>query len=470
MTGITAAGIGSGLDLEALIEVSINAERAGKDARLEKTKATLDVTLSAVGSVKSALSSFLSILEKAKEQSTFIPRVATTGESEGNESFVIDLAESATNGNYSVEVQQLAKGSSLTSIDSTTNGGTPLYTSEDDVVSSTAGQMTFSTANGESFVLDVEAGTTLKQLREKINDAEDNFGVSANLIDTGSEIRLAISSEETGDGNTLTVTNTGSNPELDNFTNAGGKMSVVDASSAKITIDGIEATSSTNNFKNVISGVSIDVKKVTGSAVSVEIAPSEEKAIENMKAFVDAYNKVISEIDKYSKPETVIEGEDGASSRKELSGDAMFRSLRYSLGRIASNGYDDAPPGMKTLYGIGVEMDNDGMLKLDETKFKENLANNMDGVGEVFAMSGGISESFSAIVASYEKSDGVLASREESVKSQIRDYEHQKLDFEERMASYEKTLRAKYTAFDVAMGDLNSQMSYITGQLAQLNK
>ncbi|WP_220721073.1 flagellar filament capping protein FliD [Agarivorans litoreus] len=469
MTGITAAGIGSGLDLEALIEVSINAERAGKDARFEKTKNTLDVTLSAVGSVKSALSSFLSILEKAQEQSTFIPRVASTGESEGNESVTVDLADGATNGSYAIEVQQLAQGSSLTSIDATANGGTPLYSSENDVVATSDGQLTFTTASGESMVLDVTAGTTLKQLREQINSHEDNFGVSANLISTGSEVRLAITSEETGDGNTLTVTNTGANAELDNFTNAGGKMTVVDASSAIITIDGIQATSDSNKFDNVVSGVSITANKVTSSSVNLDIAPSEEKALENMKEFVDAYNKVISEIDKYSKPETVVEGDDSDSSRKELSGDAMFRSLRFSLGRIASNGYEDAEPGLKTLYGIGVELDNDGMLKLDESKFKENLANNMDGIGEVFAMSGGIAESFSGIVKSYEQSDGILASREESVKSQLRDYEHQKLDFEERMASYEKTLRAKYTAFDVSMGNLNSQMSYITGQLAQLN-
>ncbi|GDY27934.1 flagellar hook-associated protein 2 [Agarivorans sp. Toyoura001] len=469
MTGITAAGIGSGLDLEALIEVSINAERAGKDARFETTKNTLDVSLSAVGSVKSALSSFLSILEKAQEPSTFIPRVASTGESEGNESVTVDLADDATNGNYAIEVQQLAQGSSLTSIDATANGGTPLYSSDNDVVATTDGQLTFATASGESMVLDVAAGTTLKQLREQINDHDDNFGISVNLIDTGTEIRLAMTSEETGDGNTLTVTNTGANAELDNFTNAGGKMAVVDASSAIITIDGIQATSETNKFDNVVSGMTITANKVTSSAVSLNIAPSEEKALENMKEFVDAYNKVISEIDKYSKPETVIQGEDGESNRKELSGDAMFRSLRFSLGSIASNGYDNAAPGFKTLYGIGVEVDNDGMLQLDETKFKANLANDMDGIGEVFAMSGGIAESFSGIVSSYEKSDGILASREESINSQLRDYEHDKLDFEERMASYEKTLRAKYTAFDVAMGNLNSQMSYITGQLAQLN-
>ncbi|WP_432467964.1 flagellar filament capping protein FliD [Agarivorans sp. Z349TD_8] len=470
MTGITAAGIGSGLDLEALIDVSVQAERAGKDDRLKQTKATLDVTLSAVGSVKSALSSFLAILEKAKEPSTFIPRVATTGEAEGNESLIVDLGSDATNGNYSIQVQQLAKGSTLTSIDATANGGTALYSSQDDVIATSDGQLTFSTANGESMVLDVAAGTTLKELREQINSHENNFGISANLIDTGTEIRLAISSEETGDGNTLTLTNTGANSELDNFTNASGKMDVVDATSASITIDGIEATSSTNDFKDVISGISINVKKVTSSPVSVGIAPSEDKAIENMKAFVDAYNKVVSEIDKYSKPEAVVEGEDGASSRKELSGDAMFRSLRYTLGRIASNGYDDAAPGMRTLYGIGVEMDKDGVLSLNETTFKEHLADNMDGVGEVFAMSGGIAESFSSTVKSYEKSDGVLASREDSIKSQLRDYEQEKLDFEERMTSYEKTMRDKYTAFDVAMGNLNSQMSYITGQLAQLNK
>ncbi|WP_221074022.1 flagellar filament capping protein FliD [Agarivorans aestuarii] len=464
MTGITAAGIGSGLDLEALIEVSINAERAGKDARFEKTKTTLEVTLSAVGSIKSSLSAFREILEKAQNQDTFFPRTATTNESEGNESFSVDLANSATNGNYAIEVQELAQGSSLTSIDATANGGTPLYTSEDDVVATTDGQLTFSTASGESMVLDVAAGTTLKQLREQINSHEDNFGVSANLIDTGSEIRLSMTSDETGDGNTLLVTNTGANAELDNFTNAGGKMDVNDASSAKITIDGIEATSSTNTFENVISGVSINVNKVTSSAVALDIQPSEEESVANVKAFIDAYNNVIKEIDKHTKATGVSEGDDN-SNRKELSGDPMFRTLRYSLGGLSTNGYDDAAPGMRTMYGIGIEMDEDGLLKLDETEFKKAINSNLDGVGELFAMDGGVADSFLSTVKSYEQSGGVLATREDSVKSQKKDLERQMLDFEERMTSYESTLRSKYTAFDVTMGSLNSQMQYVLGQL-----
>ncbi|UPW20158.1 flagellar filament capping protein FliD [Agarivorans sp. TSD2052] len=464
MTGITAAGIGSGLDLEALIEVTLSAERAGKDARFEETKTTLEVTLSAVGSIKSKLSAFRSILEKAQSQDTFFPRTATTNEAAGSESFSVDLADNATNGNYAIEVQALAQGSALTSIDAASNGGTPLYSSEDDVIATTDGQLTFSTSSGESMVVDVTAGTTLKELREQINSQDDNFGVSVNLIDTGSEIRLSMTSNETGDGNTLQVTNTGANAELDNFTNVGGKMDVTDASSAKITIDNIEATSSTNNFNNVISGVSIDVNKLTTSAVTVDIQPSEEKSVENIKAFIDAYNNVIQEIDKHTKATSVQEGDDN-SGRKELSGDPMFRTLRYSLGGLSTNGYDDAAPGMRTLYGIGIEMDADGLLTLNESEFKEAINNNLDGVGELFAMEGGVAESFLATVKSYEQTGGVLATREDSVKSQKRDLEHQMLDFEERMTSYESTLRSKYTAFDVTMGSLNSQMSYIMGQL-----
>ncbi|MEE1672888.1 flagellar filament capping protein FliD [Agarivorans aestuarii] len=474
MSGITAAGIGSGLDLEALIEVTIEATRVPQEARLQSRRDTLDVTLSAVGAIQSAMSSFREILEKAKEPTTFFPRTAFVAgsdvESEGYSGpFGVTVKDEATNGSYDVEVLSLASGSRVATQTE--------YASSSTVIANTAGELTFAAGSGadeETFTVEVTAGMTLSELREAVNDAGENFGVSANLINTGSGTQLVFDSSKSGadddtdlangNPNDLRIISSGvANGDLDAL--IGNTQVTQSASEARISVNGIEATSNTNTFSDVISGVTIDVNSLTSSSTTLEIKPDDDAAVESVRSFVDAYNKIISEIDKYSKPDQVLEGED--SDRKELSGDAMFRSMKYSLGKMTTNGYEDpSQPGrITTFYALGIEMDDSGQLTLDETKLQDWVEGDLDKLGEIFAGDGGVVDTFYDYTKSFEQSGGVLASREDTTRSQLKDLDYADLALKERMAEYESTLRAKYTAFDQTMGALNSQMSYIMAQL-----
>ncbi len=485
MTGISAAGVGSGLDLEALIQVSIDAMKVPQEARLSERRDTLDVTLSAVGAVKSALSAFKEVLDKAKDETTFFPRSAylngslistASSDEDGEESsssssaaYGVTIGSDAVNGSYEVEVLALAQGSRATSQTE--------YSGSDAVITTQAGELTFaagSGANEDSFTVEVTSGMTLSQLREAVNNAAGNFGVNANLINTGSGTRLVLDSSKSGadvDGdatngnpNDLRIISSGAaNPDLNNL--VSDIQTTQSASAAKISVNGIEAQSETNYFSDVISGLSINVNSLTSSSTTLEIKPNSTAAVDSVKEFVKVYNKVISEIDKYSKPEEVTEGED--NDRKELSGDAMFRSMKYSLGRMTTKGYDDPndPSRVTTFYALGIDLQKDGTLELDEDKLNEWVEGDLDKLGELFAGEDGVVNTFYSYVESFEKFDGVLASREDSVKDQLRELDRSDLALKERMAEYESTLRSKYTAFDVTMGSLNNQMSYIMTQL-----
>ncbi|GGB10577.1 flagellar filament capping protein FliD [Agarivorans gilvus] len=486
MSGITAAGIGSGLDLEALIEVSIEAMRVPQEARLQERRDTLDVTLSAVGAVKSAMSAFKDILDKAKEPSTFFPRSAyvdgtlvssvsadddesSDPSSSASGAFNVSLADDAVNGRYDVEVLSVAQGSRA--------AGQTEYAASNTVIATDAGELTFSAGSGadeESFTVEVTAGMRLSDLRDAINNATGNYGVTANLVNTGTGTRLVFDSAKTGadddadpsngNPNDLRITSTGAvNADLDAL--VADVQVTESASNAKISINGIEATSDTNTFKDVVSGITITANSLTTSSASLEVKPNDSAAVESVKSFVDAYNKIISAIDKYSKPTEVLEGEE--NNRKELSGDAMFRSMKYSLGRMSTTGYTDPDDATRitTFYALGIEMDNDGKLSLDESKLNDWVEGDLDKLGEIFAGENGVVDTFYGFVESFEQSGGVLATREDSTRSQLRDLDHADLALKERMDEYESTLRAKYTAFDQTMGALNNQMSYIMGQL-----
>ena len=58
MTSITAAGTGSGLDIETIIETLTEAERAPTESRLATREIEIQADISAYGSLKSALTDF----------------------------------------------------------------------------------------------------------------------------------------------------------------------------------------------------------------------------------------------------------------------------------------------------------------------------------------------------------------------------------------------------------------------------
>ena len=67
MATITAAGIGSGLDVNGILEQIVAAERAPTENRLNAKEAILQAELTAFGTLKGAVSSFQSSLVKLKE-------------------------------------------------------------------------------------------------------------------------------------------------------------------------------------------------------------------------------------------------------------------------------------------------------------------------------------------------------------------------------------------------------------------
>ena len=101
----------------------------------------------------------------------------------------------------------MASGSRIESA-TAANGG---FTSSSDQVTDTAGSLTFKIGGtGDTFSINVAAGATLAQLREQINKAEGNFGITANIINTGTAdggAKLVISSKVTGEGNDLSIVN-----------------------------------------------------------------------------------------------------------------------------------------------------------------------------------------------------------------------------------------------------------------------
>lgn len=478
---IRSLGAASGLDLESLVTQLVTVERNSKETRLDATKKELDSSLSGFGKLKSALTKFKDSLtalgdDKLRARTTSIKQPTDT-----KTYLEATSSSTAAPGNFDIKVKSLATGSRLESADLA-------YSSSSDVVSATAGTLTFS-ADGKSFEVDVTAGMTLDQFRKAVNNAEGNFGVSANIINAGAGVgtKLVMTSSITGAGNDLTITN--DNAALDGLStqaNAGlpgsGGIGVdIAAGDAEVEIDGISVFSDTNTFENAIQDTELTVSAVTpdGNNATLTIETDKKAAEEKIKAFMDAYNNLLSEVSTLTKNRLL--GEDGKTVLSEggaLSSDPMVRSVMSQVTKALGSAFSSGGEQLNNLYALGITFNDQGKMEISSTRlygadsgrerFDNALENNYDKIADLFGGTGGISKSLDKIISQFTDRDGLLVNKETSLKDQLKKNSKDREAFERYIVSYEETLRQRYGALDSTLGQLQSTSSYLVQQLANL--
>lgn len=454
---VSALGVGSGLDLEGLVTTLVSAQKDAKNSIFTKRASELNVELSSVGAVKSAMEAFKTSVAKLNDANLFSQRSASISQPSTGDVYSVTADSSASNGSYAIEVKQLAQGSRSESTAS-------LFASADDVVSATGGDLTF-TAGTESFTINVAAGATLSELREQINDASENFGVSANLVDTGTgDVRLVLNSSVTGDGNSLQITN--NDASLDNVssvaTGAGAAGITIngtdnEAKNGIIEIDSIEIQSENNTFTNAVSGLTINALKTsaTGETTRADIAVNKDSVKSSLETFIADYNTLMSVFDK----QTAVGG--------PLNGSSLIRGIESTLSNSLMKTFSTAGD-FSTIFDIGVEVDNLGKLSLDSAKFESALSSGFDDIATLFTGDNGLAKLFEENLTPYTGNSGLIKGLQDSINASIKSNTESKEAFEYRMDQYDKTLRAQFTALDSALAKMNSQGSYVLSALSSL--
>lgn len=457
---ITSAGIGSGLDLESIISASVAAENTPKMNAFASKEESLKVELSSLGEVKSAMSKLQDTIEKLADPDNFDKRIAdiTQPNSEDGDLISVTPTSDITPGNFNIEVVELAQGSRAVSNDS-------LFTSTDDVVTASGGTLSFAAGPDKSFDLTLDAGATLAELRDAINDSDDNFGVTANIINTGTEAKLVLTSNVTGDSNDLVITN--DNAELDNVStvaNAGGAGGIGisaenQAKSAIIKVDGIEITNDTNTFKDAVQDMTITAKRQSVDNETAKLSVSYDKS--SVTTLVDElvanYNNLIGQIGLQTRVD------------KPLNGDSTIRSFDSQLVNTLSTELSDGGP-FSSIFDIGLGIDKDGYLEKSSLvrSLNEAMDENFDDIGKAFSGENGLATKFEALLSNYVDSDGIMKQREDSLNSQIDELEDDVINHEYRMESLEARLREQYAGLDVLLAQMQSTQTYLSAQLSSL--
>ncbi|MCX8004290.1 MAG: flagellar filament capping protein FliD [Burkholderiaceae bacterium] len=440
MAQITAS---STLDVAGLVSQLMQIERRPL-AALEKREQQVQNRLSAFGRVQGALSALESALAKLRQPSAFQATRATVN----GTAVTAASTASAAPGRYAVEVTQLARAQSFAS--------PPVAAATADIG---AGTVTIRDAAG-AVVATVQVGDagsgTLQELRDEINAA--NAGVRASLVNDGGQVRLVLNASATGTANAFTV-------------EVGGGLTVSftqtqAAQDAQFSVNGLALTAASNTVKDVLEGVTLNLAQVGSAEVAVEIAPETVK--ETVAAFVKAYNDLDNLIDELTKYDPATK------TAAILNGESTLRRIQGQLRALATGARSGSAQDYARLSEVGIEMQRDGTLQLNESKFTNAVAADAAKVARLFTATSeveaeqGFALRLRAQVQAMLDAQGPLAARQDGLRASIRALDQQQERLEARLAQVEKRLFAQFSKLDALLAARQQQSAALANALAGL--
>lgn len=444
----SAGGINSGLDVNAMVNSLVAAERAPKESQITRSRNAYNVELSALGSIQSAIDEFSKAVEALNKPESFQARTVKLSDTDA---FNVTAGSASVTGSYKIKVNALASNHSISTA------------SFQDADTFGTGNLTINLGAKNFTVALTSSNNTLTGIRDAINNASDNPGVQATIVNDGSGKRLLLTSKDSGAANTISLNSSltvgGSDKDI-----ISGQVELSPAADAEIVLgEGagqITIKSADNTFEDLIDGVTLEVKKVTASSVSVDISQKPEAAEDVIKSFVDAYNKLIGKVNELTlyKP-----GQDAAA----LVGDATMRAMQSQLRRIIG---DNPGAGKITMLAdMGIKTQPDGTLLISSTKLTEAVKNNFSELESFFTGATGMAGKLDTLLNTYDAKDGLLKSRMDSINKSLSKLTDEEEALNVRMESLQERLKKQFLAMDALVGKLNATSTFLTNSLLNVN-
>jgi flagellar hook-associated protein 2 len=448
MGTIISSGIGSGIDINGLVTQLVTAEGQAKSAQLDAREAVLQGKISAYGSLRSAIDSLNVAIGSLKNLTTLQGRAVSVGD----RSVLTASADStAATGSYQIEVQRLAAVAKLQSTH---------FATADTVVGT--GTLTIKVGTSP-VVLDINSSNnSLTKIRDAINGASGNPGVTATIITALDGAHLVLTGTKTGAANAITVTATGGLLPLaydpaNSITNLTPIQQAVDS---RVLIDGLAAESASNAVTTAISGITLNLlaTSATNVATTLSVSTDQTATTKAINAFATAYNSVVTGLKPLGSYDatTKIAG--------PLLGDSTLRDFLTAARRAISANVNTSS-SLTNVSQVGVSFAFDGTMSVDATKLGTALDGQFDAVGKLFASTDGVATRLDALLAQYTSSTGLINARTQGLQSSISDIGDSRKALQTRLDALSKRLHVQFNAMDTLVQQLRSTSTFLSQQL-----
>ncbi len=401
---ISSPGIGSNLDVNSIVSQLIAVDKK-PISKLDLKTTSFQAKLSGFGTLKGVLSQFQSTLQGLSDLSRF----------QGVKTAVTDATiasanglPTATPGNYSLEVSKLAQSQKLNAAGQASSstaigsGATTTLTFDLGTISGGSFNAASGTYTGSSFesngagvktVTIDSSNNSLAGIRDAINKA--GAGVTATIVNDGSNFpyRLSLSVAAPGKNNSLKLSVTdGDGPAgalsalLANDPSPGGTQSLKQtaaAQNAEFSVDGITVSKPTNTISDAIPGVTLNlIKTNVGAPTAVTVARDTSAITGSVNAFVKSFNDTITTL-KNASAYNAATGQAAV-----LNGEASIRSIQNQIRGVLTSPVAGGASTLTLLSQVGVTVQKDGNLGIDNTKLQASIDTNFDQIAGLFSAVG----------------------------------------------------------------------------------
>ncbi len=381
-TGTTSLGSTLfGVDVTTLIDGLVAARSVPNTQRQDRIDANT-AKLSAYSTLQGLLSTLQSAANTLRNPSTISGDTdafdakqtlsRASGTIDASDLYGVSASSSAAVGSYSFTISRIAKTDTIS--------GTQAITDTDStVLLATDGNLTL---NGTDIAL--TNVMTLSDIRDAINDEKSDTGVTASIVQAGTnDYRLVLKGSDTGKAITLADDQSGAIMTALGLAASGATDTSL---SAEVVLDGVTITSASNSLNDLIDGVSIELYQADpGKPISLSVDSDLSGISDSVSTFLSAYNDVVS----FVKAQRAV-GSDGTVGEDQvLFSDSLLQSVYRSLQSTIGGGAIGIASGdLKTLGDIGITLESDGTLSVDDSsKFEDALLQNFDQVRALFGFS-----------------------------------------------------------------------------------
>jgi len=435
MPAVTFGGVGSGIDTDAIVSGLLSASRGPiQRVQLQQTQTKAAVaSVSDVGNLLSKLKDALNSLDTAAEVGSF--KAASD-----KKSVAVSATGAARPGSFKINVTQLASA-----FKAYTN---PLGVTQSNQGLNQSGTLSLAIGTNTADIA-IDAADTLDNVISKINGS--GLRVSASSFYDGTAFRMQLRGLDTGLENDVSVVESGTT--LGFAANNRGR-----GLNAELTVDGFLVTSKSNQVQGAIPGVTLALaEKTLDGEATVSIDNDPEGFTTKLNDLVTAYNAVVNKVHTEAGFGSV------KGSNPALSGDSALRTVTGRLNAVLTQQVGTGK--FRTLRSIGIELNNNGTLKLNSTKLNAALAEDPDSVTKVFAGddSGvkGIADLMVSATADLLSDKGAISARKDGLSARQKSLDDRVEIEQKRLDRMEAQLRKQFSQMDGVVAANNAQMNFL---------
>ena len=437
----------SSIDVASIVTNLTKNKRKATDEALAAQTTANKTQISALGNFTASLTTLQNAMKALSDGSAFKTHKTSVSES----TVLSAVAETDARPNsYTIVVGKLAAAQKTTS---------PAFDSS----KADAGTGTLTIAIGaKSMNLDIKPpANTLENIRDLINKAPGNPGVTASIVTGTDGAHLTLTSSSTGKDNAFKVSTSGDAKLSRLAFDPAADTATIAAHDAEFTIDNLPATSPTNTVASAIDGITLTLTKEGTSTVTVQNDTS--AVATSLTSLVAAYNQFITQYQTLTKYDATNQ-QVGA-----LIGDATVTSIKSQMTSLLGSQSSGNSSGPRSLSDLGVAFQLGGTLKFDATRLTKALATSPAETQELLSGSQGVAVKLDKMIADWTSSKGILSQRTANLNTRAKDIVKKTADFEVSMKTFADRITKQYTALDTMMTKLGSTSSYLQQQFDALS-